>query len=423
MKIILIILFTVSKIVGYSQSDSYLIRAGKLYDSETNTFLNNIDILVEGNLIAKIDKEIPVSDSIQILDLKNSTIVPGLIDIHTHFLLFQNMKDNIAIDAILSASEERVLRGAYIARTYLEAGFTTVRDVGNSGQYLDVYLQRAIDREYVVGPRMLVSGPIIGPVGGQFYQLPFHSEKEIVEGEYRVVKNLEDAKLAVKEHVNRSVNVIKILANGERLSLTLQEMKAIVEVAHQYGLDVTAHATYDEAIRIAVNAGVDGIEHGYYVSDSTLELMAQKNVYLVPTDPSVERIIKQYEVLGKSDYTIESIKEEIKILPDRLNRAINKGVMIVSGSDAYFDLGIPQGDAAKDVLIAYYESGISVTNVLKFATINGAKAIGMEGKIGILKEGAEADIVVFQGDLENNFKNSLFNVSYVIKGGKLIYKK
>jgi imidazolonepropionase-like amidohydrolase len=235
-----------------------------------------------------------------------------------------------------------------------------------------------------------------------------------------VINGVDDAVLAVKELVNNQVDVIKVVAFGERMGLTLDEMKAIVRTAHEYGKKVTAHATYDQVINQALAAGVDGIEHGYYMVDSTLEKMARQGVYLVPTDVSIQGGIEREEAQHKKEHDTVELKKMLQPLTDRLTRARQKGVMIAAGSDAYFDLRISRGDDAKQTLAAYFEEGMPAAEVLRTATWNAALVLGRKNDIGVLRQGAKADIVIFNGDLEANFKKVLFDVHLVIKDGKVV---
>lgn len=403
-------------------SGSYLIKAGKFYDAEKNVFSKDQEIWVEGNTIKAVGSKLTVPKGTAVIHLPNATVTPGLIDAHTHLLMSQRMEDNLATDVLLYSSEYRVLRAAGYARSYLESGFTAIRDVGNSGQYLDKEVAAAIRRGFIQGPRMFISGPILSAMDGQFYQLPIREQEKITQSEYRVINGVDDAVLAVKEHVNNQVDVIKIVAFGERMGLTDDEMKAIVKTAHEYGLKVTAHATWDKIITQALAAGVDGIEHAYYISDSTLEKMARQGVYLVPTDPSLQGIIETEEAQHKKEHDTVEIKKMLQPLTDRLTRARQKGVSIVAGSDAYMATKSSRGDAAKQTLAAYWEEGMPVANILQAATWNAALALGKKNDLGVLRQGAKADIVVFNGDLEANFKKALFDVRMVIKDGKVVYQ-
>src|SRR5256885_14832512 len=149
---------------------TYLIKVGKLYDSEKNTFLDNQEILIKGKKIIKVGKKLK-ADSAEVINLQNCTVSPGLIDAHTHILTIQKINDPLETDILMNSDIERSLRAAKIARTYLEAGFTTIRDLGNSGMFLDLNMKRAINNGWIVGPHMIVSGPILSPEDGQFFNL------------------------------------------------------------------------------------------------------------------------------------------------------------------------------------------------------------------------------------------------------------
>jgi imidazolonepropionase-like amidohydrolase len=405
-----------------------LIRAGNVYNSAKSSFEKNQEILIDNGIIAEIGSKISVPPGTEVIDMSKHTVTPGLIDAHTHLLLhmpYSKGPSPMVVDPMVHSEAERVLRGAYIGRTYLNAGFTTVRDLGNSGLFFDVTLKNAINKGYVDGPRMFVSGPILSAVGGQFLELPHHLGS-VATQEYRIIKSVEDARLAVKENLNSGADVIKICSDNSpnQFLLTIDEMKAIVETAHQYGKKVTAHATFDQSIRNAVLAGVDGIEHGYGVSDSTLTLMAQKHVYLVPTPVSFQEGLNRVKLLnGITGKTAEGIVNDF-VLPNRIaiQKAIQKGVKIVAGSDYYNETDDPVGKQAKDMLVAYTEAGVKVADVLRFATYNSSQILGMEGVIGVLKKGAKADISIFGGDLEQDFLKSLYDVRLVIKNGVVVFR-
>lgn len=397
-----------------------LVKAGKFYDAEKGVFLTQQEVLIENGRIKAVGVKLSVPKGTPVLDYPQGTLTPGLIDAHTHLLMVQKLDDNLATDVLLFSTETRVLRAAGFARAYLASGFTTIRDLGNSGQYLDVEVAKAIRRGYIEGPRMLVSGPIISAMDGQFYQLPLKEQERITRLEYRVVNGTADAALAVKEHANNMVDVIKVVVFGERMGLNLDELKAIVTTAHAHRLSVTAHTVGERDAALALEAGVDGIEHGYALSDSTLELMAKRGVYLVPTDPSIQGVVHIESMQHKQKSDTAKIRQMLSPLADRLLRAKQKGVTIVAGSDAYFELNKSRGDLAKDALVAYFDEGLLPAEILRTATWNAAQALGRGGQLGVIKPGAIADIVVFNGDLEKGFVQSLFDVRTVIKDGKVV---
>jgi len=400
-----------------------LVRVGKLYDSQTNTFLSNQEILIQNQLIRDVGAKLVVPKGTKIIDLKHCTLTPGLIDAHTHLLLEQKAQTSEAFnEAPKIPAEERIRQGLEFARKNLQAGITTVRDLGNSGQYLDIRLQKILAANKALGPALYASGPILSPPGGQFNRLA-PADSFVIDQEYRVIRGAPDARKAVQEHIQHGVNVIKVCMNTDNRVLAPEEIKAIVETAHAHRIPVTAHATYDESARDAVLAGVDGIEHGYSLSDSTLSLMAQRKVYLVPTDVSVQKgkiFVAGVGMKGKEadDY----LASHLEGFHSRLQKAFKKGIRIVAGSDYYLYVkGIDRGEGATDVLLAYHEAGIPAADVIRFATYNAAEALGIGAECGSIKKGLKANLVVFDGDLERNFGESLFSVKAVFHEGELVH--
>lgn len=402
------------------------IKAGKFFDSENGKILANYTIKVENNKITEVGAGISIPDSAKIIDLSDYTVMPGLIDGHTHLMSLETItKDQYITDQILFEGDAlRVLRGAKRAKSFLENGITTVRDLGDSGPFLDVALRNAINEGTTVGPRMFVSGPIICSEGGQVVGL-LKSKRGVIENDYTIVRSVDDAINAVREHVNYGADIIKICANNtpNNTSLTIDEMQAIVKMAHRYNKKVTAHATDDLAVWEAVTAGVDAIEHGYQIADSTLALMAAKGVALVPTDISEPLFYKYMDIMkfeGDKEPVLENYKKGMR---DRLQRAIKAKVTILTGSDNYINFEMPQGEAAKNILIAYEEEGMEPLDILRSSTYLSARFMNMADKIGVLKKGAYADIIAVKGDVENDFSNTMFNLVFVMKNGEIYVEK
>ena len=399
-----------------------VIRAGRLFDSERGTFAQNVDILVRGNRIDSVGPGLSVPSGARVIDLRRYTVLPGLIDAHVHLLYLENPSAGLTMEGtkavVVEGTPLRALHGAARARTFLAAGITTVRDLGNSGRFGDVALRDAIRDGSVDGPRMIVAGPGLSPEGGQFPGLQ-PSYRAIAEEEYRIVRGAEDAALAVRENVTYGAEVIKIYSNNtpNRGQLTLDEMRAIVQTAKQLGVKVTAHATDDGAVWRAAEAGVDGIEHGYQVTDSTLRLMARKKIYLVPTDIDSISLVRYMKLQNPSapPPTAAQLAGYRNAIGDRLRRAIAAGVPIAAGSDNYIDFKMPQGDAAKHVLRAYAEAGMKPVAVLQAATLGAATLIG-NARLGVIKPGSLADIVALEGDPSNDI-TALERVRFVMKDG------
>jgi imidazolonepropionase-like amidohydrolase len=424
----LVLCFIFSTTVGQDpnkETTSY-IKAGKLFDSENGKLLANYIIKIEGNKIIEVGKDISIPKNARVTDLSAYTVMPGLIDGHTHLMSLSPITEQgyITNQILFEGDALRVLRGANRAKSFLESGITTVRDLGDSGPFLDVALRNAINEGTTIGPRMFVSGPIISPEGGQVAGL-LKSKREVIANDYTIVRNVDDAINAVREHVAYGADIIKICANNSpnSISLTVDEMKAIVTMAHRYKRKVTAHATNDLAVWEATTAGVDAIEHGYQVSDTTLSLMSKKGVALVPTDLSKTLFYRYMELSkfeGDKDPAYEKYKSEMQ---DRLQRAIKANVTILTGSDNYINFEMPQGEAAKNILRAYQEEGMSPLQILKSSTYLSAQFMNMDNTIGVLKTGAFADIIAVKGDIEKDFSNAIFNIVFVMKNAVIYVDK
>ena len=310
----------------------------------------------------------------------------------------------------------RTLRALKRAQAFLDAGITTVKDLGNSGQYLDVALKKAIREGIADGPRIIASGPILSSSGGQLTGL-LKKYEWMADEEYRIIKGIEDARLAVKEHINFGVDLIKICADNSpnNTSLSFDEMKAIVETAHRYNKKVTAHATSSKAIMEAIDAGVDGIEHGYSLTDSAAKIMARKGIYFVPTNLTGDMYMR-FTGVAKTEAE-KKLEGQHKILM----MAIKDRVKIVAGSDHYTELGTPRGDALKNVLLAYYEAGMKPLDIITSCTKTAGEFLDPPRKLGVIEKDAVSDIIAVEGDLENDFIHAIFQVKFIMKNGK-IYK-
>lgn len=425
-----LLVLTASPIAAQTPIDSgvTLIHAGRVFDSERGTFLSRRDILVRRGVIDTIADHLTAPAGAKIVDLSRYSVLPGLIDSHTHLLYLESPAGDPTLHGIGAVIVEgtplRALHGAARARTFLAAGITTVRDLGNSGRFGDMALRDAIRDGSVDGPRMIAAGPGLSPEGGQFPGLQ-SAYRAIAEEEYRVVRGTADAALGVRENVNYGADVIKIYSNNtpNHGSLSVDEMRAIVDEAHRLHVKVTAHATSDEAVWRAATAGVDGIEHVYQVADSTLELMKQKKIFMVPTDLDSATILRY---ASRSEGRFSAAPPQVPTFlggqRDRLRRAMKVGVTIAAGSDNYIDLGMPQGDAAKHNLFAYVEAGMPPLGALQAATLNASRLLGLEGKIGVIKPKAFADIIAVEGDPATDI-HALERVRFVMKQGTTYLNK
>lgn len=378
-----------------------LVRAGDLFDSEAGRMVGPRDILIRGARVAEIGQGLAAPEGATVIDLSRCSVLPGLIDAHTHLLLEQREREGLsevaARDQSAQGDVHRVLTGARRARDYLDAGFTAVRDLGNSGGYLDLMLERGVNDGLVQGPRIYGSGPGLAPAGGQLEPMP-SDPHHLVDAEYRIITSPDDARAAVREAIARGADVIKMYpeATPQRTRLSVAEMAAIVSEARRHGIPVAAHATSDESIREAVEAGVSSIEHAYEVSDETLRLMASKGVWLVPTDPSLEMAL-EFTASWPQQPPREEIDRHLQAGRDRLIRAHRLGVRIALGSDLYFPYAAGRGAGSRATLDGYVEAGLTPTEALRSATWEAGRLLGDDG-LGVLRPRAWADLVAVEGD-------------------------
>ncbi|HKT48111.1 MAG TPA: amidohydrolase family protein [Candidatus Acidoferrales bacterium] len=406
------------------------IRASRLLDGKGETPLQHAVVLVEGEKITAIGSAIQIPPGAQIIDLGDATLLPGLIDAHTHLLSELDASKSVSQgDDWLSivatqSTAERALLGAKLGREDLEAGITTVRDVGNSGVNGDVALRRAFQRGWLPGPRMVISTRALAAQGGQFGRLT-PAAQSLIEEEYVTLRGPESARQAVRQALYDGAGCIKVIVNGSPADVTLDEMKAIVDEAHTNHAKVAAHAIGDHATRIAAQAGVDSIEHAYVVPDDVLKIMAEKHIFLVPTDGTLKTFLdmtfgtrqpSEAERAEREKEYAPFVKEE----QERLQRAIKFGVPIAAGSDMYLSMPhMTRGQASLLLYEAYAESGLTPMQIIHAATRDAAELLGMQDRIGTLEAGKLADIVAVPGDPTKDVR-ALEHARFVMKGGAVV---
>jgi imidazolonepropionase-like amidohydrolase len=383
-------------------------------------------VLITGDKIAAVGSQLAISPTAKIIDLGDATLLPGLIDAHTHLLSEMDgtdLEDWLRIVATQSTAE-RALLGAKLGREDLEAGITTVRDVGNSGVNGDVALRRAIDRGWVPGPRMVTSTRALAAQGGQFGSLTPEAQR-LIEDEYVTIRGPESARQAVRQALYDGAGCIKVIVNGSPANVTQDEMNAIVDEAHTASVKVAAHAIGDKATRIAAEAGVDSIEHAYVVSDDVLKMMAKKHIFLVPTDGTVKTFLDM-TFGGREPTESERGEREKEYAPfvekeqERLMRAVKLGVPIAAGSDMYYSMPkMTRGQASLLVYEAYAEAGMTPIEIIHAATRNAAELLGMQDRIGSLEPGKLADIIAVPGDPLKDVR-ALEHAKFVMKGGTVV---
>jgi imidazolonepropionase-like amidohydrolase len=401
-----------------------LVRAARLVDVKAGKILEDRGVWVEGDRIKEVG---PIADvrrhapkAAESIDLGDVTILPGLIDCHTHLLtnFSKQMGDdaNMLLTLAQLGTTRRVLLGVAMAREDLEAGFTTVRDLGNSGVNGDVALREAIKAGWVVGPRIVASTRALSAAGGQLGGLAPEAQQLIAQ-EYVAVSGVEEARRAVRQAFYDGADCIKVIVDTGPRVVSSEELKVIVEEAHRVQKKVAAHVARHQAMRIAAEAGVDSIEHAYSAPDDVLRIMAEKHIFLVPTDfPAVD----SYATPPVPPARAAGIQQFIDANHDRLRRAVNLGVPIATGSDTYFQTpGKTRGQASLAMLRSHVMAGMKPALVLRAATADAAELLGMADLIGSIEAGKFADLIAAPGNPLDDL-GALEHVSFVMKGGTVV---
>lgn len=386
------------------------VKAQRLVDVHSGRLLSPAVVLVEGDRIKAVGQGIEIPSGVKVIDLGSATLLPGLIDVHTH-LLSSGARD-YAVMLLTKSQAYRALEGAAHARRTLMAGFTTVRDVESEGSgYADVALRDAIERGLVEGPRMRVATRGIAAVG---QYVPFGISPDLPDFPHgaQMVSGSEEARRAVREQIGNGANLIKVYADWNYPTLTVDELRVIVEEAHKAGRRVAAHAATVQGIRNALDAGVDSIEHGWDADQATLERIKEKGVWLVPTlgplanDLSAARDERDRQLILKHFLPIQKM----------VQTAREVGVKIACGYDA-----ADEADHGTNVrkLVALHDAGLSNLEAIRAATLTAADLMGMEDRIGSLAAGKYADIIAVAADPLTDIQ-ALEHVLFVMKAGVVV---
>ncbi len=396
-----------------------IVHAGKLLDVKTGKVLTNQAIVIEGGKIVSVvaTSEAKASAGDKVVDLPNATVLPGLIDAHTHL----TFNPKFGYEMLGISVPREALIGAHNARVTLEAGFTTVRNVGARG-YSDVALRDAIDVGDVPGPRMLVSGPALSITGG-------HCDNDLLPYEYHATSDgaadgIEQVQHKTREIIKYGADLIKICATGGVLSkgddpnasqYTLEEMKAIVADAHRLGRKVAAHAHGAQGVIWASEAGVDSVEHGHLMNDAAIATLKKNGTYLVPTLYLVDWQREHAAEAKLPDYAKRKMEMVSAVGKQNAKKAFEAGVKIGLGTDAAV---YPHGLNAYELAV-YVSLGMTPLQAIQTATINDADLLGWSDKIGTLEPAKWADIIAVDGDPLQDVA-ILQHVKFVMKGGEIV---
>jgi imidazolonepropionase-like amidohydrolase len=318
---------------------------------------------------------------------------------------------DLFITDIKQSTAYRAIIGVKTAREYLDSGFTTVRDVGNNGMYADTSLRNAVENGLVPGPTIVNAGRIIAPFGGQYHLRP--ERVELGSPEYLFADTRDEMLKAIRENIHFGSLVIKIVVDDQRYIYSVDDIKFIVAEAGRAGLKVAAHCMTEQGARNAAEGGVASIEHGFRMSDETLQIAKRNGVVLVGTDFTTESA----EYLGLDPKTAKFFHDTFI---DRLKRAYKIGVTMAYGTDTFFEApNHTRGTLAISYIDSFVEAGVSPKDILKIMTTNAANLLGVEKQRGSIKPGMFADIIATPENPLDNIQ-TLKKVSFVMKNGKVI---
>ena len=396
-----------------------VIRAQRVLDVKTGQTLPDAAIVIEGDKIVRAGpaSAVPSATDTTIINLPTATVLPGLIDAHTHL----TFNPRFGYEMLGISVPREALIGAHNARVTLEAGFTTVRNVG-ARAYSDVALRDAINAGDVPGPRMLVSGPALSITGG-------HCDNDLLPFEYHatndgVADGVESVQHKTREIIKYGADLIKVCATGGVLSkgddpnasqYTLEEMKAIVADAHRLGRKVAAHAHGAQGVIWASEAGVDSVEHGHLMNDAAIATLKKNGTYLVPTLYLVDWQRENAATANLPDFAKRKMEMVSELGKTNAKKAFEAGVKIGLGTDAAV---YPHGLNAHELAV-YVSLGMSPLQAIQTATVNDADLLGWSDKIGTLEPGKWADIIAVEGDPLQDI-TVLQHVKFVMKGGEVV---
>ena len=407
--------------------ETIALRAAHLFDSTGTALKDGATVVVRGDHIVSVGTAAAPAGA-RIIDLGDATLLPGFIDAHTHLTL-ELQKDyyHFIYDRQMRFPAEQALYGAMYARRTLQAGFTTVRNVG-ADDFVDIGLRNAINAGVTEGPRILTAVHGVGSPGGHFDDYSFPPDRVRPWGPIEgICSGPEECREAVRYQMKWGADVIKIAASGGVLSeadpvdvpqLTLEEMSAIVSEAHKWRRKVAAHCHGDAAARIAIEAGVDSIEHGSFLTEDTLKLMKSKGVYLVPTRMAVYWVSKQADAGAYPQKIADKARAAAAAHGAMFKAALRIGLPIAFGTDS----GVyPHGMNAMEFGLMT-DLGMSPAAALQSGTRESAKLLGIEAEVGTLEAGKVADVVAVPGNVLSDIHATEHPV-FVMHLGHIVLQK
>src|SRR3984957_429831 len=436
---LLFFLFSVGHVVAQAPTVQTLVRAGRMLDPRTGNVLSPAAVLIENGKIKEVGSPTQVQAhalGVKTIDLGHATLLPGLIDSHTHLLLdvivppeaeiARHLNGKFApgmLLAIVESPTKRVLMGAQLAREDMESGITTVRNLGHAGVDGDTELRDAINAGRVPGPRILASGRKLITRGEYVQNLNPALADVILQQEFLLIDGTDRAREAVRQNEFHNVDVIKVSADE---NLTVPELAAVVEEAHRQHLKVAVHAIDTASIQTAIDAGADSIEHCNLVTDEQLTLMRDRGIFLVLTPTFYNgfflKITEPSIVMSSAMHAEEaaSVGRRNERYAQLVQRVLKSGVKFAAGSDlCWFYPGKTRGQASSATFVKLRQAGMSAIDVIRAVTVNAAEMLGWGDRIGTIEPGKFADLVAVAGDPVADI-TELERVRFVMKDGQVV---
>ena len=424
------VIFLSLRIAAQAADQLIVLKAARFFDGKSDALVQNAVVIVQGDEIIDAGTNLPVPSDAQVIDLGDATLSPGFMDAHTHLTAdFSGNYNERRLQQLDLNVSEQAIRATAFARATVEAGFTTVRDLGSrfvgSHEFVDVALRNSINKGVIAGPRMLVATKGIGATGGHFdptngfRDFLFRRESDFTDG---IANGPDEIRKAVRFEVKNGADVIKAAVSGGVLSLgdevdtpqlTPAEMTALVDESHRLRKKVAVHCHGDQAAREAIEAGVDSIEHGSFMKPETLTMMKKKGTFLTPT------LMASEWIMGKLDNYPPALQAKAKAAyrarSEMFRNAVKMGIKISFGTDAAV---FPHGQNAKEFKLMV-DLSMKPIDALKSATANDAELLGIGQKVGTLEKGKLADIIAMPGDPTSDI-TATERVTFVMKEGKII---
>ena len=461
--LLIVALGPMAQLGAQSAAPVTLVKAGRLLDPRTGNVLAPAAVLIDGNKIKQVGapSQIKAPSGAKIIDLGRATLLPGLIDSHTHLMVdpiypseaerARRYNGGFATDlllAIVESPSKRVLMGAQAAREDLESGITTVRNLGHSGIDGDTELRDAINAGRLPGPRILASGRKLITRSSYIQSLNPAFADAILQQEFLLIEGADRAREAVRQNEFQAVDVIKVTADP---NLTVPELTAVVEEAHREQLKVAVHAVDKVSIQTAIDAGADSIEHGNEITDEQLKQLRDKGIFFDFTPTAYGDFFTRMfegtiamsltlrpERLGADERTRERYKEMIRVLQSApqfkdasderedqkynslVQRVLKSGVKFAAGSDmGWYFPGKTRGQASVSRFPTLHQAGMAALDVIRAITTNAAEMLGWQDRIGAIEAGKFADLVAVAGDPIADI-TELEKVRFVMKGGQVV---